>query len=290
MKDLFGRWLLTSASLAARYLPAGLSRHVYDFPLLAKLIRSGLNRAVKPGLQDVVVAGGELYGTRMQLDLREEKDYWLGTYEPELMRACLDLVKPGMIVYDIGANIGYISLLLARIVGVGGQVFAFEAHPLNVARLKRNIDMNDLRAKVTVIHAAVVQESRTVRFLSGPSNATGKAEGSAGRKIYRPQNEMLVEGISIDDFVFRQGYPAPQTIKMDIEGGEILALPGMKRTLQEMRPLLLLELHGKEAAMLTWEILTNAGYSLTHLKKGYPCVRRVEELGQKAYLAAFSGA
>lgn len=287
MKDLISHWLFSSASLAARYLPARLSHGIYRFPGLANLIRSMLNRAVKPGLQEVIVAGGELQGLRLWLDLREEKDYWLGTYEPELMRACRDLVKPGMIAYDVGANIGYISLMLAKLVGVEGRVFAFEALPSNVVRLKRNIEMNDMKEKVTVIRAAVVQESRVVRFLSGPSSATGKAQGSAGRKIFHSQNELLVDGISIDDFIFHRGFPAPQIIKMDIEGGEVLALPGMKRTLEEKKPILLLELHGEEAILVTCQILTNAGYRLGFLRQGFPRVASFDTLGQKAYLAAF---
>ena len=47
----------------------------------------------------------------MALDLHAEKDYWLGTYEPDLQTAAWQIIKPGMVVYDVGANIGYISLM-----------------------------------------------------------------------------------------------------------------------------------------------------------------------------------
>jgi len=77
----------------------------------------------------VQVAAGGLQGLRLSLDMQTEKDYWLGTYEPELQAAVADLVKPGMQVYDVGANIGYVSLLLARRVGAAGHVYAFEALP-----------------------------------------------------------------------------------------------------------------------------------------------------------------
>ena len=69
--------------------------------------------------------------------------------------------------------------------------------------------------------------------------------GSAGRDD-RYESEVNVLGISLDEFVYGQGNPPPQVVKMDIEGGEVLALPGMRRVLTEARPLMLMELHGPE--------------------------------------------
>lgn len=281
------RWLLPAATLAARLLPVGVANAIYRFPLVASLIRKGLNRAVSPGVQNVVVAGGMLKGLRLQLDLTQEKDYWLGTYEPDLMRACRELTEPGMIAYDLGANIGYITLLLAKIVGDTGRVFAFEAHPANVARLEANIALNRFNDRVTIVPAAVTMHSQPTRFFSGPSSATGKVAGSAGRDSLNYRDAIRVEGISIDDFILQQGNPAPQIVKMDIEGGEVLALPGMVHTLKEARPILLLELHGEEAARTAWQVLGDTNYRVSTLNPGFPRVESPEDLGWKAYLAAF---
>jgi FkbM family methyltransferase len=65
-------------------------------------------------------------GARLLLDLRVDKDLWLGTYEPEVSSALRTFCGPGMIAYDLGANVGYTALLLARTVGPDGQVVAFE--------------------------------------------------------------------------------------------------------------------------------------------------------------------
>ena len=73
---------------------------------------------------------------------------------------------------------------------------------------------------------------------------------------------------------------------MDIEGGEVLALPGMKRILAEHHPLMLLELHGPESEQAAWETLTAAGYTLRAMQAGYPPIRTPQELGWKAYLIA----
>ncbi len=98
-----------------------------------------------------------------------------------------------------------------------------------------------------------------MRFLVHASGGMGKAAGSAGRED-QYQSEISVPGISLDEFVYGQGNPPPQVVKMDIEGGEVLALPGMRRVLAEARPLMLMELHGPESSRAAWETLTAAGY------------------------------
>ncbi len=73
---------------------------------------------------------------------------------------------------------------------------------------------------------------------------------------------------------------------MDIEGGEVLALEGMKRLLVEAHPLIMLELHGPEAARVSWEILSAAGYQIYRMQQDYPPVSTFDELDWKAYIVA----
>ncbi len=114
----------------------------------------------------------------------------------------------------------------------------------------------------------------------------GNAAGSAGRNDAQYTAEINVPGLSLDDFVYKQGNPAPAAVKMDIEGGEVLALPGMRRILEEHHPLMLLELHGPESEKAAWETLTSAGYTLRAMEVGYPVIPSPESLGWKAYLIA----
>jgi FkbM family methyltransferase len=279
--------LLSFAAVIARITPLRLKRALYRYPRLAGLIRGGLNRAAPAGLTEVVIAAGGLRGDRMSLNLQEEKDYWLGTYEPELQAAITRLVQPGMVAYDVGANIGYITLLLTHAVGETGRVFAFEALPENVERLQRNIALNELESVVTAVPAAVCEASRPVNFLVGPSDDMGKAEGSAGRQGVAYSTAITVPGLSLDSFVYERGSPPPQVVKMDIEGGEVLALPGMRRLLLEARPVILLELHGPEAAQAAWECLRLAGYLICQMKPGFPKIPDLEALDWKAYLVAW---
>ncbi|MBN2548388.1 MAG: FkbM family methyltransferase, partial [Anaerolineales bacterium] len=143
--------------------------------------------------------------------------------------------------------------------------------------------------RVTIVPAAVVETPRPVRFLVGPSGGMGKAEGSAGRQDVAYAQAVEVEGISLDAFVFDQGNPPPALVKMDIEGGEVLALPGMQRVLERYKPVVLMELHGPQAAQAAWQALTLAGYRLHRMQAGYPAVRAVEDLDWKAYLVALPG-
>jgi FkbM family methyltransferase len=233
----------------------------------------------------VVVAAGLLKGYSLNLDMQTEKDYWLGTYELELQESLQELVKPGMTAYDVGANIGYISLMLARLVGESGKVFAFEALPSNTKRWQGNVDLNGLGGRMQLFCGAVADSNSPLRFLVHASGGMGKAAGSAGRENAY-QDEIEVPGLSLDEFVFGQGNPPPQIIKMDIEGGEVLALPGMCRLLQEARPSLVMELHGQESIRVSWEILNELGYRICWMKPGLPQVISPEELDWKAYLVA----
>jgi len=276
---------LSVASWFAARLPLPFKQALYRFPPLARLIRGSLNASVEEGLSVIEVAAGTLKGYRVLLNLKAEKSRWLGTYEPDLQAALGDFLKPGMTVYDVGANIGYVSLMMARHVGASGRVFAFEALPVNVERIQKNIDLNHL-GNLSVVSAAVTDKPGPLTFFVHASVGMGKAAGSAGRSDDQYKERITVPGLSLDDFVYGQGNPPPAAVKMDIEGGEVLALPGMRRILNEHHPILFLELHGPESEKVAWESLTAAGYRLMSMESGYAPIDSPASLGWKAYLIA----
>ena len=278
-------WLLASVAFFARFLPRGLILWFYRKPTLARFFRQVLNRAAPSGLRQVTVATGALKGFTLLLDLQSEKDYWLGTYEVELQDALQQLVEPGMTAYDVGANIGYITLILARLTGENGRVFAFEALPSNGERWQTNLTLNGMKERSQLFSGAVTDRQSQVRFLVHASGGMGKVAGSAGRE--QPyEMEILVPGLSLDEFVFSQGNPAPQIIKLDIEGGEVLALPGMRRLLLDEHPILLMELHGQESSRVGWQMLSEMNYKICWMRPGFPKVPALEDLDWKAYLVA----
>lgn len=277
--------ILKAASWVAGALPASIKKLVYKVPFLARLIRRSLNAAAPEGLSEVIIAAGAAKGLRIILDLQSEKDYWLGTYESDLQTAALKLIHSGDVVYDVGANIGYVSLLSAQLSGKSGKVFAFEALPANVARLQKNVLINALESQIMVTHAAVIDTVQPVSFLTHPSGAMGKVLGSAGRDE-QYSGRITVPGLALDAFVYDENHPAPDIIKMDIEGGEGKALAGMPRLLTEKKPVLLIELHGEKSARQVWNHLRQHHFSVHQMKRGYPKVTHISTLDWKAYIIA----
>lgn len=275
------------AEFTSRMIPVRLKQRIYRFTWAANGIRTLLNRSLPRELTEVEITAGAAAGMRMRLDLQQEKDYWLGTYEPDLQRSIQECVKPGWVAYDLGANVGYVTLMLARQTGANGRVVALEPLPENLTRLRENIALNNLDERITVLPFAVVDSPGKTIFWLGPSDDMGKAQGSAGRSNVSYQSSIEVEGVTIDQLVFEDHYPLPQVIKMDIEGGEVLALQGMQRTLGEAHPLVFLELHGEESARLAWQVFGQYGYRLHRMGKNYPPIRNLSELDWKAYLVAF---
>jgi len=266
--------ILNFASYISKVVPLSLKKFIYKSTAISTTIRSGLNRIAPEGISQVSVAAGTNEGLEMLLDLQVEKDYWLGTYEPELQQVIEILVKPEQVVYDIGANIGFITLMFARLSGENGHVYAFEALPENVKRLKQNVKLNGY-------------QERETEFLIGPSGAMGKVKGSAGRDTVDYQEGLRVQGISIDGLIDNTGYPSPDIVKIDIEGGEVLALPGMAKLLHQKHPLVFLELHGPESAKSSWEHLIDYGYRICRMTADFPRIENLEDLDWKSYIVAF---
>jgi FkbM family methyltransferase len=165
-------------------------------------------------------------------------------------------------------------------------VSAFEALDINVKRLEKNIAMNEIERQVTIILAAVAAHSGEAMFHIGPSIGMGKLEGSAGRKGITYRDTVIVKSVALDDFIYLEGNRKPDLIKFDIEGGEVLAIRGMERILDELRPILLIEFHGFEAAKEVWEKLIKSDYQFYKMEPGKPSIKKLEELEWKSYVIA----
>lgn len=271
--------------LLSGLLPLGVKRKITNGGVLSGLIRKMLNTSVDEGLSVVTVTAGPLKGKRALLDMKNEKSRWLGTYEPELVDACRELIEPGMVIYDVGANIGYVSMLFAEFTGPEGKVLAFEPLPENAKRIRENVQLNNYK-QIDVYENAVIDAERPVSFLRHRSVGMGKALGSAGRADQEYKTELTVHGIGLDDFVINKGNPIPDLIKIDIEGGEVMALPGMEGILTQNGPILMIELHGEESEQVAWRVLNACGYELYQMEDLSKQITSVDELKWKAYVVA----
>ncbi|HSU15898.1 FkbM family methyltransferase [Longimicrobium sp.] len=175
----------------------------------------------------------------------------LGTYEPEQTRLFLQHVRRGGTVLDVGAHVGYYTLLSGVLVGPGGAVWAFEPNPANARFLREHVRVNALR-HVHVEQAAVSDEEGTARFDFGTGSGTGHlaAEG-----------EIEVRTLRLDDFCRQRGI-RPDAVKIDVEGAEGAVLDGFAETVAAARPVIFLSTHGPEPHRRCVEWLRARGYTL----------------------------
>ncbi len=166
--------------------------------------------------------------------------YALGTAELLVQESLVDALRPGMVVYDIGCNVGFFTVIAARAVGDAGRVVAFDALPANVDATRRNLALNGFE-NVDVHAKAVASYDGPGSFASRGSSVWGRLDPAAG--------ELEVEVVALDRAIAAGELPVPDVIKLDIEGGEADALAGLRRTLSEHRPLVLVETHETEPAV-----------------------------------------
>jgi FkbM family methyltransferase len=160
--------------------------------------------------------------------------------------AMLGYLRPGHAVWDVGANIGWFSLLAARAVGQLGTVTAFEPSVTNASWLQRNAARNGLQ--VTVVCAAVSDAPGWARF-DGSTSLGGRLISSGGD---------VVPTVTLDEWAAEHGSPA--FVKIDVEGAELSVLTGGKRLLASARPVILCEAHGTQNEVVS--ILRDADYDV----------------------------
>lgn len=176
---------------------------------------------------------------------------WLtGKVEQEVQRVLVERLRPGQMVVDAGASVGFHALLAARLVGPGGAVVAFEPSPAGARSLRANAALNGL-ANVTVVEQAL-SRVESGAFLDRPGEATARLVHE------RVPGAIEVATTSLDAFL--AGWPgdAPALVKIDVEGHEAAVLAGMHDTLNSDRPVVIVELHGDRELLSTLE---DAGYS-----------------------------
>jgi FkbM family methyltransferase len=184
---------------------------------------------------------------------------WLGTFESDKARQLAQELRPGMVVFDIGAHAGYYTLLAAPRVGENGRVVAFEPNPNNVYYLKRHININKL-GNVTVYEGAVSDRSAEMRF--DPSHDSSMGRLSA-------LGPMTVKTVSLDDWIAKAITSPPSLLKIDVEGAEKAVLEGATNLLRTTRPVIFLATHSPELRVACAGLLTGAGYRI-HLVAGDP--------------------
>ena len=208
----------------------------------------------------VAACQGPLEGYRMLVNWRRFRSFVYGTWEPEVTGVITSIVKLGMTVIDIGAHVGYYSLLLAKCVGPTGRVFSFEPLHENLALLRKNVQLNNL----TNVHSfcdALFSRAGELS-LSVPDESPDSGDGSLIHD--RGSKHVPVQAITLDSFCASANIQ-PDILKMDVEGAEYDVLLGAQETIRRCRPKLLIELHhfdGNVAAHPVPDLLAGWSYQI----------------------------
>ena len=176
-----------------------------------------------------------------RLDLRDtiiaRRLYLHGEFEPTECAYLASVLKPGMVVYDIGANLGYHTVLAARLVGPAGRVICFEPDPANYSLLTENIRLNRL-TNVTSFNCALGATTGSLEMHTSDSNFGDhrmyETQGEAGRRKHTVRIECL------DELVRAEHLPLPDFVKLDVQGYEGRVLDGAINTISAERDLAIL--------------------------------------------------
>ncbi|HEV3230430.1 MAG TPA: FkbM family methyltransferase [Solirubrobacteraceae bacterium] len=183
-----------------------------------------------------------------------------GTLELPVQEALRRTLGPGATLYDIGANIGFFSLLGARLAGPRGHVFAFEPHPQSAALIAASARANDLET-ITILPLALGAAAGRAHLLDvrEPSWSHLASYGE------HPQSSgsLPVEVAAIDELLEQGRIRPPTVVKLDAEGAELDILAGMSQALSSHRPAVICELHATNEPFA--DFMESAGYAVENL-------------------------
>jgi FkbM family methyltransferase len=217
--------------------------------LVGRLLRAPLR--LVPRTAVVPIIQGPLQGTRWVVGSGNH-GYWLGWYESDKVTRFAAAISDMRVVYDVGANVGYYSVLASRVLGRTGQVIAFEPDPQNIAFLRRHLEMNGIE-NVRVVEAAVSDRCGKAMF---------QQEASRYRGALSQSGTLTVRTLSVDELISSGELPFPDVIKIDVEGAEQQVLSGAEQMLRSKHPLLFVATHTTALHSECCQFLKSLDYKL----------------------------
>lgn len=174
-----------------------------------------------------VIAEGPARGLRFDPGPGDPR-YATGAIEQPVQTALAECLRPGDTMLDVGANVGFLSVVGAALVGATGRVIAFEPVPANARQVRRNARLNRLR-QLEVVETAVGDRTGTARLVLAQH-----AGGAALAEAERPpdaRGEIAVPIVRLDDWLAARPGLWPALVKIDVEGAELQVLRGLGATL-----------------------------------------------------------
>jgi len=238
---------------------SGVSRQT----VVGKLLRLPL-RLIPNGMA-VPVLQGPLRGKRW-LAGSSTHGCWLGSYEYEKQRFFAKEIRANTVVFDIGANVGFYTLLASVLVGPEGQVIAFEPVPRNIDFLRKHVRLNRID-NVEIMEVAVSDAFGVATFDLGPDSSQGRiAKGG----------ELNVQTVCLDGLISAGEKPVPDYLKIDVEGAEMSVLTGAQNLLKGAHPAIFLATHSPALHQQCLAFLRSLGYTVQAVD-GQP-IEKTDEL------------
>jgi FkbM family methyltransferase len=181
--------------------------------------------------------------------------YVSGSYEPNTLCVLRQLLRPGDVCVDVGANAGLVTLAASQWVGPAGHVYSIEPSQREFARLRDNLALNAV-SNATPLHAALSDHAGQVSLRVADSSHGGL--NTLGNRFAYDNVDVaaveIIEALTLDDFVDRYRIERISVIKLDVEGAEGAVLLGSRRVLQELRPALIVEVFARALAANEWTV------------------------------------
>jgi FkbM family methyltransferase len=203
----------------------------------------------------------------MRVEWARYRCFAYGSWEPELTELVSRTMKSGFTVVDVGAHIGYYSLLFSRLVGPTGHVIAFEPVPNNFKFLCENLELNTC-TNVEPVNRAVLDRHEQICIEMQENDPL-----PVGVSFANPENKgnVIVEAISLDDSVLRRTKRV-DFLKVDAEEAEDKVLDGARSLIERDHPLIMMEVHHFDGRLENSTVpakLTGLGYRLQQIDRGF---------------------
>lgn len=244
-------WLASPVWLYVRYSPTNKGKGFLVHKILIPIIpKRGNFEASILGKTKIKLGYAGALGRWMMID---------GAFEKEEIKFIIKKLSKGDIAYDIGANVGYFSVVMSTIVGISGKVFSFEPMPNNLKKLKSNIALNNAN-NITIKEVALSNTTGTLQMYSPVDDLAFASIYDSDSTVSEKENLVNVTTDTLDNIWRDSGKPSVSIIKLDVEGAETSVLNGAKKCIQECRPVILLEANNKGELNKIIEIMRPLNY------------------------------
>lgn len=234
-------------------LPLGLRTRIKDIPVLKQIQHFLVKKYLHNTEFDAEITAGPAKGLNFPVSMPGDKLMYIGTWEIDFSNALSAAIQPGWICYDIGGYKGYYSGIMA--LRGAKKVFVFEPMPENISKIERLIKIN-AQLPIELSKVAVSDNDGNAVFKVMQEATMGKLEKSSFDGSDDILQEIPVKCIRLDTFISDQHAPAPDFIKIDVEGAEVFVLEGAMQLLRTKKPMLMIEIHSIEIGKKVFSMLS----------------------------------